>query len=365
MHSLFKTTKIFYATYKFCRNQYGITPFLCTVTGGKHDEGYLHYTYRPSSIQRDSIRDIANDRSDRDCMALLKQQRNPKDVKVFVSKACTIPRDIVRMNYTIVKNKSKADVVLMPQNNDLFVNVYCPVIVAIMSNGEYCRVNLHKHNNSSDGDSTKLQDLVPTIKTWLENKFSALCTDIAYWSSSYLYQVRKCEEYADLIDDEGAYNMNEYSHKALYIKEYDIPLDNVSNPLSGEGLAMMTRQTDTKILEKLVTGSDWTEYPFTMYKFLDLNLNRRLRSSLSRSTLAVIDTLNDRFRHNYSGGAGVASAKDYNLYQDFCLAIMGIQGEKGLAPLGRYLDFSRLFSDMPVKIAMMKQPVSSPVEVSR
>jgi hypothetical protein len=79
----------------------------------------------------------------------------------------------------------------------------------------------------------------------------------------------------------------------------------------------------------------------------------------------VLETLNDKFRYSRDSADRVVSAKDFNMYQDFCLAIMGIQGDKGLSTLDRYKAFDTLLSDMPVKIAMMKQPASSPVEVSR
>lgn len=364
MNRIFKTTKLFYARYFYNRSLHGLPPQIDKIYEDQGDKPYVYNKSLPNSgYWGDSMSSLVNDRNRRD-LALLETDPDKFKKTVYVSKACVIPRDIVRMNYTIVKNKAKADIVLMPQSNDDMGNIYNDTVVATMDNGENCKVTLWKDCNSPDGDSSRLTELVPVIKTWLQRYFECLCTDIEYWKSAPLCKVKRCDEYQDILDDEKAFTMQECTYKALYIKEYSLPIEKVSNPLSGEALAMMTRQTDTKILEKLVTGSDWSKYPYTMYKFLDLNLYNRLRSSLSRSTLGILDSLKERYRVNRYGNKGaIVSPEDFNMYQDFCLAIMGINGDKGLGPINRYTDYDRLFSNMPAKIAMMKVVADKPVEL--
>ena len=365
MDAIFKTTKSFYAYYYFNSKVYGRPVALkeLNFSNRRNNDGYIYNTYKGTSgIRRDSIREIADNRNYRDLTDLTCSTPGTY-TKVFVSKACSIPRDVVRMNYTIVKNKEKADIVIIPQDNNMIGGIYYDCIVARMANGDNCKVSLHQYYNSPYGDESKLVDLIPVIQKQLENYLNTTCEEIEMWKYSGLFRVRRCDEYQDLVDDDGNYTLDDYKHKALYIKEYSLPLAKVPNPLSGEGLAMMLRQTDNKILEKLVTGSDWSEYPFTMFKFLDINLNQKLRNGFSRSTLSVMDTLKQRFKSH--GGQHYIEPKDYNMYQDFCLAVMGIQGEKGLGSIDKYGSFGRLFSEMPAKVAMVKMEANAPIDIEK
>lgn len=324
------------------------------------------YLYDKSDPRLWDIEDYVDDKSYEDSRTLTQQMLNNPNAKktVFVSKKCAIPRDVVRMNYKIVKDKSKADIIVMPYDNDDRGRMYRNMLYLKLDNGIEIEAILIKEYDSPDGDfSTVATQLQPAAQASFEKRYASLAKDVRILKDNTTFAIPKCDEYEDLIQD--FLKPAAERTKQLYIKEDSLPIQDVPNPLTGQGLAMMAKHSDTKILEKLVTGSDWMKYPFTMYKFLHLNLEHRHRSSLSRSTTAVLDILDGKF-NGYNEASQVIAPEDFNLYQDFCLAMLNVQGDRGFvspSALDRY-DRS-LFSHMKTKIAVMKVPVDKEVDFIR
>ena len=265
-------------------------------------------------------------------LTLMNPNNNLFGSKLFLSKQCTTSRELIRQSgYKIVRDKENADYVVLP---NIFSKADTwPYNVAILHESSDKTIlwlcDVRKYSNSSGyraNTPEEGQRIIDALKRAFHNDdvltfyYSTLLNDQVATIS------RKCPDMEELF-------VHGDTIGALYIMENRLPLKALSN-FSVENMKLWAKEGDIRILDKIICGSDWKEYPFTTAIFLKSQLPYLLRSQLSAQFCNILDeieydslTLEDYSISQWKYSKPI-SPKDWALAQEFLLDIIGIK-DKG------------------------------------
>lgn len=252
--------------------------------------------------------------------------------KLFLSKQCTTSRELIRQSgYKIVRDKENAHYVVLPSifkkadtwnyNVAMFQEGADNSILWLCSVRKLSNPREYNANTPEEG-----QRILDALKKAFRND-----EVLTFYHSTLLNEQvatisKKCpdmEEFFTRGDTTGP----------LYIIEDNLPLKALSN-FSVENMKLWAKEGDIRILDKIICGSDWQEYPFTTALFLKSTRPYLLRSQLSAQFCSILDEIEyDSLQlKNYSISSWKynkpISPKDWALAQEYLLDNIGVK-DKG------------------------------------
>ena len=240
--------------------------------------------------------------------------------KIFISKKCSTPRALLRPEFSIVRDPDKADYVVVQDELSKDWRRYTYRVVIEKSNGMVVLADIEKddfdHKKSlSPDDVQKVRDALD--KYYKDAKF--------YYHDdmriSSLYTHSKNQEYEDIVLN--TYPNRNYVFESLI--EYDTP-----TKLNADALQIMSKMDEDQ-LEGMILGSDWREYPYTIFCLLD-DVGH-LSCPYNTAFASVQKYVNNRFNYPADPKKEYITSKDYNLLQKWLMKKLGVPEEGGLASI--------------------------------
>ena len=166
------------------------------------------------------------------------------------------------------------------------------------------------------------------------------------------FSCRAYETYEQMLADSTSYKFY-FDRNVPFVPTTEI------NP---ENLEFLYRCRDMNVFERMVFGSDWQHYPFTICTLL--YMHERYYGGQSLKLIEEAIHFNDYYEGGYNGNREV-SAEDWNMTQQWMMFHLGLDQEKGgWINLKRFADFKSkevalLHHAIMVKPLIIDQPSSS------
>lgn len=310
---------------------------LLSVSTGKYkyesrvykDAEVLYITNEsPYEKYRQEIVKLANDVTNFNAIKAATNVRH----KVFMSPLATTPRELIRKDFDITRDMNKAEVVVVPGsiNSNWGSTTYNASAVLELTNrktGEDYNIIYRIYVNKVRPNGTIIYTTHDEDIQWInahkdELKGSIIRHEVTtdYALKDFTYHI--CESSYMVKNDKAVIDLIEGNKLAgkYYIPENSFDVS-TSNNFSPEMLFTLFNCTDKTIVEKTLLASDWKEYPFTCYMLIGA-ITRKLNTRIggSRAFRSLTEQIRATDWHN-------VSAKDYNMYQEFCMKALGIQGQ--------------------------------------
>lgn len=248
---------------------------------------------------------------------------NTNDV-LYISPSSSISRDLIRKTgYKITYNKENADKIVVPQTYDP-ATFTTNLVVEARDADIALVVDTYRTSNfvKESFDSAEVALFEAAIKEWYLKRFKA-STLIFHKKDDELddfviYFLKRCEEYKDM-----------YGSNGKYVSDVKLPI-NASYTTDLDSIEVMIRCKDSHILDKMLQGSDWQNYPLTTCMVLDLTQGYVSRTEATSLFLRAIDY--DTFRYDSPiewGKNRIISPEDWNLAQRMVMRKLHLDEEKG------------------------------------
>lgn len=235
--------------------------------------------------------------------------------KVFISPSSKISRDLVRKSYTITRKKDDADYIIIPYLNDkLFSSHYVNIIIEEISSNTVFLVFI---NNKTHRELDK-DDYERVISSFLSNQNIPVTDSECFYHESTFkaYFVPNIKEYEDILRGD---NRN-------YVFDNWLIID-ADNKVSVETLDLWNRMgNDISMFESCVLNSDAKEYPYTMSKFINSNMNFKY-ADWNEKMKYLLKSMGIYYYNEFEQ-TRVVSPQDWNMWQKWVMHCLGVD-EKG------------------------------------
>ena len=215
--------------------------------------------------------------------------------KLFISKNSKMPRALLRgSDYKIVLDKDKADYVVVPFPEDIITQK----LNLVMKCGDviYC-VRITKDYGAPAIDD----QIVATVQQSLSNYIGGDAKLFFHKSdleTRRFYFVKRCDEYEQMLADSTSYKFY-FDRNVPFVPTTEI------NP---ENLEFLYRCRDMNVFERMVFGSDWQHYPFTICTLL--YMHERYYGGQSLKLIEEAIHFNDYYEGGYNGNREHDTAVD-------------------------------------------------------
>ena len=255
-----------------------------------------------------------------------------KGQSLFVSKASKMPRALLRgSDYKIVLDKDKADFIVVPSPENIVSPTYRMIAYIPCSESLYI-IKVVKGKFCPMLDATVANNVKTAVIKWLavnDDQVSIYYDEIGFEKRTVFF-CKKCEEYIEMLD-ENNHNFNySFDNETPFIPTTEI---------SPENLEFLVRCKDNNMFERMVFGTNWQEYPFTICTLLWMN-----EYYYSSNALKFVE---EAIGYNYFSASNgfydnnrEISAKDWNMVQRWFMYRNGLDEEKG-----GYISMSKYDSD--------------------
>lgn len=178
--------------------------------------------------------------------------------KLFVASECKTGRDTFRnSNYSITRDKTKADIIVVP---DIIPRSYlsldCNLVAHDEKEEKLYLVTITKYGFEYGMDIKK--DEIEIAKSFIESSMKLTVDDSAL-NKLKVWFLPKCEEVVDILSNNKL--------NVPYIQESKVPI-NPSTIISPETLVLWENIEDENLLVRTICTSDWQKYPVTLLALL-------------------------------------------------------------------------------------------------
>ena len=243
---------------------------------------------------------------------------NPADgLKLYVYPECSISRDIYRKSgYTITRDKTKADVRVVPQILASYPTLSFDFGVY---NKDTETLSLLYYDYSCNSISKKTGVPIKLHTDKIKERFKGdsyeLINDDCCLRSIVEF-LPDGDAYKDIIDDSSA----------LYVEEYDVKVTSVTQ-ISLETLKIWKKMS-FELLTQSICNSNWMEYPMTLNMFLSDCGYHFSSGTQMRGILKQIEF--DNYGHTDFNGWTI-QPQDWNLAQEYLCDKLGVPKEGGFS----------------------------------
>lgn len=280
---------------------------------------------------------------------------------MFVSSDCKMPRDMLRRDYTIVHDKSKARYIVIPH---LYKEIreYCHIAVKDTTDDTLyiCTLarNYMRDSNYVYSEQEKLM-LLSTIKSAIgaaDDMLTFYHRD--NFEQSNLFIVPDIPEYRDIFND--------VSVIGRYVFDYKVQCTPSIN-ISIETLDLWKRMSDYDALQKLIIQSDWHDYPVTVAYFIENEM--QVLRSFGRDSVAMkslLEGINFDMFHNHRYEGLSVTPKDFEMLTNWIMHHnLGLEDGKGYIDIEQYDRLPSDYQDLIRKrfvVAPIKLTGETPLE---
>lgn len=267
--------------------------------------------------------------------------------KVFISPNSKISRDLVRKSYTITRKKDDADYIIIPYlNNKLFSSRYVDIIIEEISSNTIFLVSI---NNRTHRELNK-NDYERVISNFLSNQnIPVTDSECFYLESTFnVYFVPNIKEYEDILRGD---NRN-------YVFDNWLIID-ADNKVSVETLDLWNRMgNDISMVESCILNSDAKEYPYTMCRFLNSNMN--FKYAFWNEKMKYLLKSMGIYSCNKFDPIRIISPKDWNMWQKWIMHCLGVDEKGGFTQKNISDDFR---TEVRYKTAVIPTFIDNPMTV--
>ena len=278
--------------------------------------------------------------------------------KLYFSSSCKMPRDLFRNSgYSITRDPDAADFTVIP-DPEIFSYPSWSTCAVLRNLGEIYLLDITKERYET-ADSSFLHKNADRIRQYLTKQGYEI---LVARDDFYNFDVRflpKIQEYKDILLDE-----NNPTHTKDYAIDVKIPV-NPPTVISTETLLIwknLASQSDgLSLLQNAICSSDWKDYPCTLRYFINEfcylrneNISERFRYVLKKIKYT------DNGHHNYALDAELVQPKDWNMLQDFLLALLGVGENGGYVAEGQIGNFA-LDNFLQKRVAVRPHRISEPM----
>lgn len=285
--------------------------------------------------------------------------KNPAESPIFISKKSRISRAMLRNDYDITYDKSKAKTIVLSYKEEFVDTDRAQMIFFNEENGKnflyivYCNIPRFLESIKREGS---IEDMVkPSLISRFPEMYGYYCadSDMKKWIQlSYVNSEEKAEQLT-----------NKYP-KMKYVYDNNLKVSGVTK-ISGEVLYTWNNISDSNILKKCILASDWQNYPVTMSIFLyehnEITISPEIKPILSNINY---DNVIYNLRSNHPNM--VIQPDDYNMAMDWAAFLLGTESERAI-----YVDRDKmsklplyLYTIIRTKIAVNLLHVNSVVPLS-
>ncbi len=274
---------------------------------------------------------------------------------LFISRHCRLSRELFRSSgYRLVRDPDKADVIVVPDMNQLRKKQRTYIFDVMATRGGDCFLFSIYADNLNVGKYGQYdRDLV---KRALAAENYEVVSDLGR-TKSECWIIPNYDEYKAMLEspDDGR----------LYKSELTVPLK-TSTVITPEVLHIWSRSTDLKLLSSSILLSDWQKYPLTLASVLTDNkalYNMTAFSDLDQNFRVVLETIEYR---SYSHGLCDYSRReiqpqDWNMLQRYALYRLGLPEAGGFINTnggGNCDAITKLRTRLVVKPLFINEPMS-------
>ena len=265
---------------------------------------------------------------------------------IYISKKSKVSRDVLRHTYKIVLDPDRADFVVFPKlknistfgctmfgiKNNILYLCFLENIIDYSSNVDYIfQVAVNMFCRMAGLDESEVQHR----------------PDYQYVDLKFINDV---PEYREILQ-------NQYPNRS-YIQDTSLPFTPL-NKISPETLKIWSQVNDTNLLEKLLVGSDWQKYPFTLWCFLHAE-HDDFASECGNQGKVILEAI--QYWMNYLPEYEMhklVEPDDWNMLQEWIMYQLGVSGpsyiptERVTRLSGYYSKFLKYsFAVMPTNISV-------------
>lgn len=236
--------------------------------------------------------------------------------KLYVSKNSKMPRALLRgSDYKIVLDKDNADYIIIPHPGDFLSMQYN--LLAVDDDKNLYKISITKNYGCPSITDSIIQNVKEAVMLDVRR------SDLKFHYKSDLsnrtvFFVKKCEEYIDILN-------NNFTTRRCYDISCPFTPTTEINP---ENLEFLLRCEDNAVFEKMVFGSNWQKYPYTICALLYLKPNYYGSHGLRLVEDAIHYDEWENSRRGYHSNREV-TAEDWNMYQRWMMFHLGLDEEKG------------------------------------
>ena len=293
--------------------------------------------------------------------------------KLFVSSSCTIPRDLFRKSYSLVRNADSADCVVVPdklnkcgtEDADIILTHTYATVDGFVTDLLLVQVS-YNFNNMRALPQLKTSEAVLkeiTRKLGPGNVEVLFCSDFFgdkvgenfYSSRQRVLFMPNVPEYEEIMLSSYPNRMYVYEHQV----DYDAPVT-----ISPSTLWIWYRHADDDFLLRSIVSSDWQKYPLTISVFLASKFGRFASAKKLGPANIIWDTLNvsEITSSNSSNLPGfVVEPHDMETLQDWIFKELGIDGNNGFPDKNKIMELPQAMSKfLQKRWAVSKIKLSQP-----
>lgn len=279
--------------------------------------------------------------------------------KVYVSRQSKFSRDIIRGTYTIVLDKEKADLVVIPAPQKSF-NYSCS-LAGVDNENNLWLIDVDRNqdidvdiNFYSDSELSLIEKyILGTVKLMGATVNSIrwiIPTQLEKDDSPYIEPkvfidfMNTCDEYGELY------------HSKQRLQNYVIDTELRCAPtihITKDTLMLWSnyRITD-QLLQKSIIASDWQKYPVTVRTFLNAHFEE-----IYRVSCAALKEILNKLQWNTSDYNLAVTKEDYDMLSSWIMHLLGVDDSGGVVNADKFEQLSKHYKRF-INSAFVVKPFS-------